>query len=326
MRLKMIKKYIIPCTAMTDKVKPLQTEQNGTEQEQAEKITKRDVERERETSIHSDSTMTKCCSICGGSELSGTQRKKSVNIRRCCTCVRKNIWPSTLTEDETNKDEDRDPDFVQVDIIDRYSEQEFPQTETEFGRSIHVDNNTCYKIRIKSSLRKENGKRPQIAVIVKVDGDKVSPTPILVGAERCIEGFTISRKTLEEVSNTISSYKIRKKTDEFRAVFPQGSSERSINKADGGTIELRFFCTKMVRMQPGTRQRNHRGESNSKEQQRQKQARYGLMVTLPGKSIWEDGGHSGGNSKPMADLSRPLGTSRLHICNKKVLTLGDYIL
>lgn len=278
--------------------------------------------------------MMAVCSVCGGPNLSRTQRRKSVGIRRCCKCVQGNKCIRILGGDGYDGHDDHDPVGIDVDIVDS-KESSFPQTQTEFGRSVHLDHGTCYAIKISADSEIFGGgkARERVAVIIKVDGEMVSPTPIQVGASRLIKGFTLSRTTEQVVrggDNDWNCYIIKKQIAEFRA-FSQNSSRRrrEITNSPTGTIECQFYRIKLASMQPGTRRRNHGGQKSSRlhlQQASGNQARRGLMTTRQGNKFEQNGEHHGhGHKKPVADYSKPLGTCRLFICEQRVPTFGDYL-
>lgn len=247
------------------------------------------------------------CSVCGWPNLSQTQRRKSADIRRCYTCVQGNK-SSLVGGDGYDDHDDHDPVGINVDIVDS-EESSFPQTQTEFGWSVHLDNGTCYAIRIStdSTIFGSGKARERVAVIIKVDGKLVSPTPILFGASRLIEGFTLSRTTEQTVrggeDNDCYHYIIKKQIAAFRALSQNSSSRRGEITNTTGTIECQFYRIKLASMQPGTRRRNHGGQSSRLHlQQSGNQARRGLMTTRHGNKFEQNGEHTGsGHRKPVAD-------------------------
>ena len=271
--------------------------------------------------------MVAVCSVCGESPISKTQMRKAASIRRCNKCITRNHYHAG--DDDDDDVNDHDPDGIDVNITCKG--MQCRQTQTEFGRSVHLDRDTSYCIDIKTDpgIFGTGKTRIRVAVDILVDGQKVSPAPIQIGRSRSIEGYTLSRITKEivEGDNRGNSYLIQNKMKEFRTSSSRETSRRgnTINNKLG-TIECRFYKVKLVPLtrNPGTRRRNHCIQSQVSDSSYQ--ARNGLMETGHGKQFERRGAHhSNGHKKPIADKSKPLGSCRLFICEQRVRTLGDYL-
>ncbi|CAB9497197.1 expressed unknown protein [Seminavis robusta] len=278
------------------------------------------------------------CSLCGGDRVTSTQRRKPRAIRRCSSCILKsNSCPSICSTAYSSHEEDPQsicddyPEGISVDVIGNNGAT-IQQTQTNFGRSIHSEHDSNYSIVIDNERRQKSHKgkeeRERIAVIVKVDGRKVSPSPILIGKQREIHGFTLTRTTVERHARgeDKNDYEIRKKTALFRTVSSGDEWSKRRGKIDSksGTIELEFFRLKMSTIQPGVRTRKQRAVQQSSSPGR---AREGLVSTRFGETVTEtDGFHRGkGNKKPVADHSKSLGKIKLFLCDRRVATFGDHL-
>lgn len=209
---------------------------------------------------------------------------------------------------------DSEPTGITVSVCG--SEGSVRQTQTGFGRSVHLADRAAYKIAVTNDRKDESGKRERVAIQLTVDGRKVSPTPILVGKERTVDGFTQSRNVRELEAK--GAYLITKEVGRFVAV--KGDTEQpGPHNGAIGTITCEFFATKTVRLRPGNHTRRHPGQPVV-----QGQARDGVMRTESGPTYHESGMHVRHDTKPLADKARRLGCCKLTICEQQVPSLGDW--
>jgi hypothetical protein len=267
------------------------------------------------------------CSRCDSGNLSSSQRRKGATVRRCIACValprcshRAPCFPLPA------HDGDEEPADIHVDICGPNGAAE--QSLTEYGRSVHFDNGTAYTILIQSTNKR------RVAANLTVDGRKVNTTPVLIGVGRTIKGFSKSRSTLESVKDDgRHHYSISTQIEPFRAVAPPTTGHDNATGAPQtefidnkiGTIEIKFFGVKMVRLQPGTRTRRHLAHEHNGHSGRTMRGRNGVMVTRSGPPFTEVGTHIGSDRKPVIDKKRFWGQYTVTICSKRVARLGDWI-
>ena len=216
-------------------------------------------------------------------------------------------------EDESSQDKE-EPEYIDVEVHGLAGTVN--ETETEYGRSVRLADKAEYKIIITN----RQGSRNPVAVNITIDGRKVNPTAILVGAKRTIEGFHRSRNTVETV---FDDGRYTHHTTTVIEPFCAVSQEVTLGLVDTaiGMIECNFFGVKKIRVKPGSKRRNHDGQAD----QNHSQGRDGVMATRSNSTFTQQASHVDRWKKPLADLSRPKGRCLLTICELRVPSIGEYM-
>jgi len=293
------------------------------------------------------------CSICGNGDLSRNQQNKPEGVRRCYSCVDAGVIVFSTTHAaqhnqrrhvhnprEGESENDCDPVGIDISVVEAAGNRScvsVKETQTMFGRSVNLTDGARYMIIVENNT--DVSKRNCVAVVVTVDGRKVSPTPILVGCRgrskkkgvprqkkvvqsRRIRGFTESRQTVESVDdegNTV--YTIAKETGLFAAAACASNRSTHLD-SNIGTIHVDFFGVRYDALRPGRRTRNHTGHQGNFVPQGQ--SRDGVLGTRSIETIKETGEHRDARIKPMCDFKCYLGSTKLTICEGRRSVLADF--
>ena len=169
------------------------------------------------------------------------------------------------------------------------------QFDGQYGRSVRFKDGTEYIIEV------TNKKRTHYAVAIKIDGQKVTTTPMVIfpKASRKVQGFmaktTSSRETNDD--GTAGHYQIEKTVRPFVACKPK-TRGGAVN-ANLGRIE--FFCFPIRWVKNTARARKTR----NRQQAGRGAGRAGVLMTVGGEPHTVHGSHPGRPSIPVADTRAP---------------------
>ncbi len=180
------------------------------------------------------------------------------------------------------------------------------QFDGQYGRSVRFKDGTEYIIEV------INKKRAHYAVAIKIDGQKVTTTPMVIFPKggRKVTGFT-DKKTFSRETNedgTAGHCQIEKEIRPFVAC--KSASNGAVNPNLG---RIEFFCypVRWVKNTPRSRRTRNRQQAGRGA------GRAGVLMTVGGEPHTVHGSHPGRPSIPIADTrAAPFLVYKITVCER----------
>lgn len=171
-----------------------------------------------------------------------------------------------------------------------------------------------------SKKRRKKVKRKQVAVVITIDGESATPVAKLFKGSRTIKGFETERHVKEaKDAEKPGHYDIVSITRPFTVCKENNSETETSVKNQIGIIRIDFYGVKLVS------RRNKYARSYFHEVKDKGEAPLGLLKTVGGSTKVKTHTHLHmGRKKPIADMTRLLGSRVIHIRDADYYSTGLY--